>query len=182
MLLLGLLSLTTYAQDTNIDTHTIALIVPEVALLDLESATGTAISLGVIAPTEAGLPVTFSSANTDLWLNYSSIIGSITEPSRNITVQVTAGTIPDGIDINLVALADAGNGDGTIGTPTTSIILSTATAQNLVTGIGSAYTGDGVNNGHNLSYTGGLSSSTPYSELDFDQNAVLTVTYTLTDN
>jgi hypothetical protein len=106
--------------------------------------------LEITAPTEAGDAVSFPSDNS-IWLNYSSIVGSTTEPSRNVTAQITAGTVPAGTVLSVVAGADAGSGDGTMGAPTAVIALSGA-AQNVISAIGSAYTGDGVSKGHNLSF------------------------------
>jgi hypothetical protein len=69
-----------------------------------------------------------------------------------------------------------------MGAPTTAVTL-TNTAQNIITGIGSAYTGDGVNNGHNLSYSLDLdATSGSYALLDFDESTTLEITYTLSDN
>jgi len=54
------------------DDHTVAISIPEVAILDLEGSTS--VSLSVEAPTEAGEAVSFANAtNNDVWLNYSSI-------------------------------------------------------------------------------------------------------------
>lgn len=175
-------SFNTYAQDTNIDAHNVVIGIPEVALLDLESASGTTITLGPTAPTEAGLAVAFPSQNNSIWVNYSSIVGSTTEPSRNVAVQITSGAVPAGTTLEVVAVADAGSGDGTVGTPTTAVTLS-GTAQNIITGIGSAYTGDGVSKGHNLAYTLDLAAAAgSYALLDFDESSTLEITYTLSDN
>jgi hypothetical protein len=170
----------TFAQDDDNDNHTILVGVPDVALLDVEG--GATINLSATPPTEAGDPISFGAANSDLWINYSSIIGSSTEPSRTVSVAVTQGSIPSGIVINLEVGNDAGNGGGSLGTPETQIALSVA-SQTIITGIGSSYTGDGASSGHNLSYSGALSNGgEDYSQLDFDENNTLTVTYTLSDN
>jgi hypothetical protein len=150
--LLGVVSVSANAQDDNTDAHNIVVSIPEVALLDLEASAGTSIELGPDAPLEAGEMVSFPSQDNSIWLNYSSIVGSTTEPSRNVTVQISSGSVPAGTFIEVEAAADAGNGDGTMGAPSSALTLSTA-PQNILTAIGSAYTGDGVNNGHNLSYS-----------------------------
>ncbi|WP_396192981.1 hypothetical protein [Flavobacterium sp.] len=167
--------------DTNIDEHNALITIPEVALLDLEATNGTTVSLNPSAPTEAGLALSFPVTNSSIWLNYSSIIGSTTEPSRNVSVQITSGTVPAGTSLKIAVAADSGNGDGLMGTPSTPIALSNA-AQNVITGIGSSYTGNGVNKGHNLQYTLDLlPSAGAYGLLDFDFNETLVITYTLTD-
>ena len=68
-----------------------------------------------------------------------------------------------------------------MGTAASEVTLS-GVAQNVITGIGSAYTGDGVSNGHNLTYTLDLDSGASYADLDFDDSTILSITYTLSDN
>lgn len=180
--LFGATALTATAQDSNQDAHNVVIGIPEVALLDLEAANGTSITLGPTAPSEAGMAVDFNAMDNSIWINYSSIIGSITEPSRNVAVQITSGTVPAGTELSVVAAADSGSGDGKMGAPTSAVVLS-GSAQNIITGIGSAYTGNGVNKGHNLSYALNLSSATgSYAQLDFDKSDTVVITYTLSDN
>lgn len=180
---LALSTTSVFAQDTNTDKHTIDIKIPEVALLDLEtSGSSSALSLAGTAPTEAGNAIDFSKAqNSDLWINYSSIIGSKTEPSREVTVAITSGSVPDGLNLTVEAKADANKGAGKVGTPSASALTLSGTAQKIVTGVGSAYTGNGANAGHNLIYKLALDSGS-YEKLDFDQSQSVTVTYTLTDN
>jgi hypothetical protein len=181
-LLVSVVSFSVNAQDSNQDAHNVVIGIPEVALLDLEAANGTSITLGPTAPVEAGEAVAFNSTNNSIWINYSSIIGSTTEPSRNVAVQITSGTVPAGTVLSVLAASDAGTGDGTVGAPTPAVTL-TSTAQNIITGIGSAYTGNGVNKGHNLSYALNLASAAgSYAQLDFDNSDTVVITYTLSDN
>ncbi|WP_333596974.1 hypothetical protein [Chryseobacterium flavum] len=170
------------AQDTNTDNHTITISIPEVALVDIEPAATKNITLGFTAPTEAGNPIIPSAANTALWLNYSSI-KSTSDPTRNVSVKLNA-LIP-GIDINVTAAAATGSGGGTLGTPAAQLTLSAAD-QTIISGIGSAYTGNGANNGHNLTYAlaagsgpGGVAS---YADLEATASTVATVIYTISDN
>ncbi|KUJ50556.1 hypothetical protein [Chryseobacterium sp. JAH] len=168
------------SDDTN-DDHTITITVPEVALVDIEPSASKNISLGFTAPTEAGLPITPSGTNNTLWLNYSSI-KSVADATRTVSVKVDA--IIPGIDIKVTAGAATGTGDGTLGTPTAQLTL-TAVDQTIISGIGSAYTGDGANNGHNLTYTldaGSSSGTALYADLEAVTNAGTTVTYTISDN
>lgn len=182
VLLVGAMSFSVQAQDSNQDAHSVVIGIPEVALLDLEAANGTTITLGPSAPVEAGEAVDFNSVDNSIWINYSSIVGSVTEPSRNVAVQITSGTVPTGTELSVLAASDSGNGDGTMGAPTAAVVL-TSTAQNIITGIGSAYTGNGVNKGHNLSYALNLSSAAgSYALLDFDNSDTVVITYTLSDN
>lgn len=167
--------------DANYEQHNVIITVPEVALLYLEAANGTTVTLNPSVPTEAGLALTFHVVNSTMWLNYSSVIGSISEPSRNITAQITSGAVPAGTSLKVGLGADVGTGDGLMGLPTAPITLSNI-SQNVIVGIGSAYTGGGINKGHNLQYTLDiLPDAGAYGLLDFNFNEVLVVTYTLTD-
>lgn len=175
---------TLVAQDTNEDSHTVSINVPEIALLDLESQTGTAISLNGTAPTEAGDKVEFNASNNDIWINYSSICSASTESSREITVQITDGDVPNGLELKVTAAEDAGMGDGAMGdAEENALVLSTQNAQTIIDGVGSAYTGNGPSKGHNLTYTlTQKSDAGSYAALDFSQSQTVTITYTLSDN
>ncbi len=175
------LAISMNAQDTNTASHLVDISIPEVAIIDIETAeASTTISLGGTAPTEAGEAVVFGGTDNTLWLNYSSIVGD-TETSRNVSVSYV-GTLPGGMDLKVVAATDAGNGDGTVGTPSAEVSLTT-TDQNIITGIGSAYTADGVSNGHQLTYTLDVDTTAgSYANLNFDDDTQLTITYTLQDD
>jgi hypothetical protein len=170
------------AQDTNTDNHTLTISVPEVALVDIEPAATKNITLGFTAPTEAGNPIVPNAANSTLWLNYSSI-KSVADPTRNVSVKMNA--IIPGIDIHLTAAAATGSGGGTLGTPSAQLTLSAAD-QTIVSGIGSAFTGNGANNGHNLTYAlaagSGPGGVATYADLQATATTVATVTYTISDN
>lgn len=173
---LTILGLGAQAQDTRTDNHQITIVVPDVALLDLE-ATSKNFTTTFVQPTplEAGERLTNPSNNTDLWLNYSSIIPS-TVTSRRVDVS-TSALVP-GVDVGVTA-GSSSTGFGTKGTPTSEVTL-TAAAQPIINGIGSAYTVSGVSKGHQLTYT--------FKALDANYanlraaSTPITVTYTLVDN
>jgi len=170
------------AQDNNYASHNVNINIPEVAVLDLESFSGTTINLSPQAPSEAGKSIDFSSArDNSIWLNYSSVVGSMTEPSRNVTVQITSGSVPNGVNLTLQSSTDAGRGEGTMGTPIANSLVLDNSPQNIIKDIGSAYTGDGVYSGHNLTYKLNKKPG-EFGQLDFDQNNSITISYTLTDN
>lgn len=148
---------------------------PTVTLLDIEPSTA-AITLALQTPIEAGFPVTVPSDNSTKWLNFTSAVA--VGGSRKVTAQVTSGTIPNGLRLKLSLSSYTGTGAGSLGSPVTSIYLSAA-AQNIITGIGGAYTGNGSNNGYNLTY--GLEINN-YSQLRYNASGTLTITYTLMDN
>ena len=168
------------AQDTDSDAHTLTIDIPEVALLDIEG--GTAVTISPIAPTEAGSPIDFTT-NTDnsLWLNYSSIIGNAPDDSRTVTANL-AGTLPTGSNLIVTAGAASVDGGGTKGSSSGAVTLAAvATDYTVITGIGSCYTGDGANKGHNLTYS--ITENTgSYGSLNFDTDYTVTITYTLSDN
>jgi hypothetical protein len=170
--------------DSKVASHLVTITVPQIALLDLEAPT-TAITLLGTAPTEAGLPMTFgtTATNATIWMNYSSIVkGTL---SRNVSVAITNGSVPTGLKLTVLASAASTDGAGTKGTALVDAHILTGTAKNIVTGIGSTYTGDGVNKGHNLTYQLGYATdeATDYAALRFIDTAAapLTITYTLTD-
>jgi hypothetical protein len=114
-------------------------------------------------------------------LNYSSIIGTAPDDSRTVTANL-AGTLPTGSNLIVTAGAATGDGAGTKGTSAGAVTLaSTGNDFTIITGIGSCYTGDGANKGHNLTYSltedGGN-----YANLNFSTDYTVTITYTLSDN
>ena len=178
--LLGSTNLMAQADDKD-DSHTLTVDIPEVAILDIEG--GTAITLEPDAPTEAGDPIDFTSdTDNSLWLNYSSIIGSTTEPTRKVTVAVT-GTLPTGANLKVVAgAADINDGGGNLGTPAAEVTLAAvSTEYDFINNVRSCYTGDGANKGHQLTYSM-TEDNANYGALDFDEDYTVTVTYTLSDN
>jgi hypothetical protein len=152
--------------------------IPEVALLDIEPAGNTEISLIIAPPGEAGkAPVLANSSNNSLWLNYTNS-RSANGPFRKVNVQLH-GSLPPGIAIRLKASPRSGLcGSGMFGIPNDEIVLSN-TPQILISGIGGSFTGDGAGCGHRLNYTFTISES---ELLQYTLNAVIQVTYTLADN
>jgi len=172
-----------FAQDTNEASHNVSINIPAVALLDLETTETLNFSLvGAVLENEAGLPISFETAkNTNTWINYSSILGAAAE--RKVTVAMT-GTIPAGLKLTVSAAAAAiGKGDGTLGTSTTITTpfdLSSASSYDIITGVGSAYTGNGNASGHQLTYQLGLDAAN-YADLNSTNTASVEITYTLVD-
>ena len=168
--------------DTKTDNHTVSITIPEVAILDIEPSDNKNINMKFTAPTEAGEKLIAPDPNKNLWLNYSSIkTADGADVSRNVSVKLNSA-VP-GIDIKVTAAAYSGGGAGTFGTPTQTVTLTT-NDQNILTGIGSAYTGNGISNGHNLSYdiAVGGTTGTMYSSITANPNASAIVTYTISDN
>ncbi len=160
--------------DDGNDQHNLTISIPEVALVDLEAASGTAITLDAVAPTEAGSAITYP-ADSTIWLNYSSIKNGSGEATRVIQAKLSA--VIAGVDIKVTPSAASATGDGAKGTSAGTVTLTT-TDQDVITSIGSAYTGDGVDNGHRLKYSLATNS---YSALDAASGTQLQITYTISD-
>lgn len=169
---------TASAQDNNTDNHQITVSVPNVALLDLETSGTRNFTASFVQPTplEAGQKLSAPADNSDLWLNYSSVLPNSGVTSRKVNVKVSA-LIP-GVTLQVVARASS-TGFGTLGRPTSTVTLSTAD-QPIIEGIGSAYTETGAAKGHNLVYSF-QAQDADYANLRAN-NTTVTVTYTLSDN
>lgn len=161
-----LLAGTAYGQSGN---ASIFLSLPPVALVAV-TPNVEQMSLSFLTPSEAGAPIT-AATNTSTWLNYSS---AILNGSRSITVNINQ-PIP-GVKVTLQA-GHATLGGGVLGTPAGKIILSN-NPQNLVTGIGGAYTGVGIANGHQLTYSLEIAE---YNLLLKTTNQQIIVTYTISN-
>ncbi|GAB3165434.1 hypothetical protein GCM10027291_08730 [Telluribacter humicola] len=145
-----------------------------VALLDIEPSND-AVVLTIPATTEAGMSLSMTS-NSSKWINYTSAIlagGS----TRRITAHVSSGSVPPGVRLLLSVSSPVGAGGGSRGGSISNLAL-TSSAQTILSGIGGAFTGNGINNGHQLTYTLGISN---YGSL-VKASSTLMVTYTLTDN
>lgn len=148
---------------------------PNVALLNIEP-NNSAILLALQSPTVAGAPVTVPSNNAAKWLNFTSAISA--GLTRKIMAQITSGSVPSGLRLKLSLSGYSGTGSGALGSSATGLTLNNS-AQNIITSIGGAFTGNGTNNGYNLVY--GLEISN-YSQLRYINSGTLVITYTLLDN
>lgn len=157
----------------NIKSHSLTLTINQVALLDLEPAVSS-ISLIASTPSEAGAPVTEVSNNSS-WLNYTSCVAT-TSPARLVSVQLT-GTLPPGVELRLRVSPFSGAGQGVLGTSAGTVTLS-ATATTIVSGIRGCYTGNGANNGHQLTYTLVISN---YAALEAAGYNPFLVSYTISN-
>jgi len=153
---------------------TVSIELYRVTIMDIEP-NNNVISLPLKAPVEAGLPAHGETENAT-WLNYTCCLES-GDADRIITVNIGNGTVPAGLKITVTASAYSGTGSGTFGTPSGTITLSSL-AQTLISGIRGAYTGNGINNGHQLTYNLEI---TNYSQLDFDNSNTIQVVYTITN-
>lgn len=151
----------------------VAITFPSIALVDI-APDNTAFNLSLVAPTEAGNAVTINPTNSTKWINFSSAVGvGIT---RKITAQIS-GTLPVGLNLKLAVSNYAGAGAGVLGASSGTLNLS-GTPQNIINNIGGAFTGNGINNGYNLSYS--------LEVLDYSllrsQTSTFSIIFTLSDN
>lgn len=150
----------------------VSITLPIVTLLDIEP-TGN-FALNFTAPTEAGLGIVNPTSNTTKWINYTSAIAP-----AGLTRRVTASVnqVIPGVNIRLQAAAASGMGGGILGTSAGQVTLTT-TAVTIISGIGGAFTGNGVSNGHQLTIS--LVPNT-YANLSARTNTPVVITYTITE-
>jgi len=149
------------AEDPDIDEAgaTIGMTITETYLVDIDGD----MPSFVITPTEAGAAIIVAPTDEDIsFLQYTSILGEGDDSGdlRTITVAPVEGFyVPPGLNLNITAAACAGvngtNYDGTIGTPD-DVDFTAAdddeNAKDIVTGIGTGYTGTGAAAGLKLTY------------------------------
>ena len=171
------------AQDTNETLSDVNINIPEVALIDIESQSGSkSVNLSIRGATEAGKSSVTNNTDDSLWLNYSSVVNSA-NPSRKITVYIASGQAPPGTYLSLKAANYTGNGHGNHGQPRDNyIILNSNANQNLITDIGSAYTGHGYGNGHKLTYLIRRQGKSADHLIRAGDYVPMTIVYTITDN
>lgn len=153
-------------------TQNLSLGLREVALL---SASATPISL-VLVPDAVGLAVKSSVSDSSARLIISSVITSAT---RTLSASVSA--IPPGTTIKMQALVPNTNFKGTQGTylPAATLPLTSGTAVDIITGIGSCYSGNATGDGYRLRYIWGLNLAEDYSLVKASGGTSVTVTLTI---
>ena len=180
-LFLFLLVIGNLSAQENLGSHKINLQIPEVALINVFS--NSAISLGNSTVIETGRPISIEDPNNSVWINYSSVVGSQTQPSRDISIRISEGSIPAGVKLYVKVAEDMGAGAGTMGKSISTAQELTENPLTIITDIGSAYTGAGANKGNNVQYSLKLiDTPNAYADLDSDQSNTLVINYTLSDN
>ncbi|MFO7577216.1 MAG: hypothetical protein R6W66_05760 [Pelovirga sp.] len=158
------------------DLQSVTVTVEEVAILGI---VGSDPSFVVGAPTTGGDAFVITETNADAsYLQYSSIVnpGQV----RKVTASTTTN-LPGGVILEVTPTTADGGKVGAVGTAAASkIIFEGTTAKNIVTGIGSGYTGTAPTDGVRLHYSLAL---TPESLVttNLDGPANITVTYTLSE-
>lgn len=162
----------------NISSADVSFSIPEVALIDIEPSVNNTINFEVVAPPESGdEPVVSNSTNEDLWLNYTSAQAHVGS-GRSISAMLSEN-VPDGISLYVRASKYSGIGDGVKAGKQTKAKKLTQNPVTIVRNIKNFYTGNGVGNGHQLTFTMEI---TDIEAINSTSNANFVVTYTLTDN
>ncbi|MBD8083681.1 hypothetical protein [Chryseobacterium caseinilyticum] len=168
----NMMSFLSYSQ-TSVSNKTINISLPIKAIVDLEPSTN--VSLTFISPAEAGNPLTISSLNATKWINYTSIVSSI-GLNRKITARISE--IIPGINIRLSVANATGSGGGVLGTSTaTNPVTLSQAEQIIITGIRGAYTGDGINNGHQINLSASVQN---YADIVKTDKSI-SITYTISE-
>ena len=175
------------SDDTNEATHEVYITVPTVALVDVENSSGQEDDISFSfneadLVNEAGSALNFGSlTNTDLYLQYTSLVGS--SSTNIITAELGSTNLPDGLSLKLKAASgiSGDSGTGNLGSGTGEFAtLSSSSAQEIVSSIGSCYTGSGGAYGHQLTFELEIGDNNEaYQALTADSYQV-TVLYTIT--
>lgn len=129
-------------------TQNLTLGMPEVLLV---AASATPINL-ILTTTTAGNAVQSSVSDNTARLKISSVI--MQGKTRVLTASVDA--VPAGTTLKLAAEAPNANFKGTQGSFSTAAVLPTTGSANIITAIGSCYSGTVADDGYVLNYTWGL--------------------------
>ena len=167
----------TFAQLYDESESAVSFSLPPVALLDIEPGINNSLYFSMSPALESGASPQFTeTSNEELWLNYSSAVQNI-NGSRAIVAQISGGSLPDGISLNVEASQSQGQGKGPLGQPAGKVALS-GQPQTLIADIGNCFTGDGLGQGHQLTFTIELSD---FSRLHAMSETVVVVMYTIVD-
>ncbi len=158
--------------------HKASVVIPDVALLSLQHDGNSNIELMGTSSSVAGSKIEMGGeATADIWLNYSSVCHK--NQKRKVTATVV-GELPEGVVVKLNAAGSVGAGKGALGKANGTVILS-GNPSDIISGIGSCYTGCGVHNGHLLSYELEIDEDMFYQASE-NKLASVHVVYTLTDD
>jgi hypothetical protein len=161
------------------DSHVINFTIPNIYVLDVDNDGGgtspnTDVAITLSDPSVPGAHPAVAYANNDNYLNYTSVVSST--GTHKISAKLSS-TLP-GVNIRVSATAPMG-GYGSMGSSfATNLALST-TDQDIVSGIGSCWTGTTGTDGAAVVY------DIVFDDANFDDllsdNPVRTVTYTISD-
>lgn len=167
-----MISANTWAQ-TNVATNNLSLGLPE---LNLIASSASTINLQ-LTTTTAGQAVEASKSDSSTYVQISSVVSST--QTRSLSAEITNGVVPAGTKLSLVAQSPNANFAGTGGTLGSQVLLSSSSAD-IVTLIGSCYSGVTSTDGYRLKYTWGLDNpASTYGAIRATAGASIVVTITL---
>lgn len=126
---------------------------------------------------EAAQPV----SNSDMFIRLSSIVPGGTH--REVSVRIVSGAVPSGTFLSLQAAnCTTTNSGGSLGVPNATPVYLSAVDQNILTLVGSCYTGTGYNDGYQLTFVWGPDGpESNYHLIESTPEPVnLTIVFTLT--
>lgn len=165
-----------YSNEAGLD---MSLSVPPVALVDIEPGLDNDIYFQVSPSMESGAePVIENVSSQVLWLNYSSALKNKNR-TRSVVAEIQGGKVPKGLKLYIQASNYVGNGSGVLGKPKNNKVELTTKPRAIVTKIGNCYTGDGIGNGHALTFSMEL---TNFSNITSVDETTFTILYTIRDN
>ena len=156
-------------QDTNVSTNAVTLTVNGSALLAI--ATGN-VSLSLSGATEAGAAIQTVASDSTTRLRISSLVDGSSK--RTITAELSTQPVGTELLVSVKAPNSSFYAPENQGTLISNVNLTTS-AQNIITGIGTCWSGTGDNDGYAIKYT--------YRLIEGAINLAssnVTVTYTLT--
>ena len=175
LFLIYLVSCSIVAQENNSGKFPVQLSIPPKASINLAGADP---DLSLVNSENAQQKLT-PNPSSKTWINYSSVVES--NSTNNICASLGTGNLPAEVIVKLNVSKDAGLGSGDMGKPSDQIILS-GYPQEIITGIGSCYTGQGVGKGHLLTYSWEIASNYDpeefnLEELSFEVSVIYTITH-----
>lgn len=160
------------------DYANVTLRIPSIALIDIEPEGNNSVALQVSPAVESGLePQIQETSPQTLWINYSSAL-PFSQNSRSIAAEIASGSLPDGVSLGIEASAFSGIGLGKHGYSQGFVQLGQM-PRTVIYDIGNSFTGNGVNNGHSLTFTLGVDDFSKITAVGVTQ---LTILYTISDN
>lgn len=151
------------------DTMVVHLNVEEIAVININP--GSEITLTVSAPETAG-DIPADTVNNSNYIQYTSTVSEMA--TKKITAQLS-GAILAGCSLKLESEVGSGSNEGT---STGQVTLSSESASDIITGIGTCATGTSSTDGAKLIYTLTVDD---ISSLIAGEQKYRTVTFTLTD-
>ena len=159
--------------------HAVKIEIPKVALLNILSDDSKDINYEISDPNKAGKSFFYEKIKNKIWVNYSSIVGSKNQKRKIIATM--KDKLPKGFALKVKAKKSSNSGTGDLGDPTNEVKLSNIPSD-IITGIGSCYTGKGSNRGFQLNYSLEFDKTSADYALFASKSFHINIVYTLTDD